>query len=172
MKVSLFALDKFVAANELQEVTNPVMLDKGNIPTMDGLLSTAIFGTTIKDRSETWAYINLGQQYINPLVYITLKKLDRRFGAIVSGAKKYILNGKGELVEDEENGDTGLTFIYKNWEKFNWTRHDGSDIPNSDLWKKLWELIKQLNSDGVDFDIQWVPAGTLTILKIKICLSI
>ena len=113
MKVSLFDMEKFVKANLLQEVTNPVMLDKGNIPTPDGLLSTIIFGTTIKERNENWAYIDLYGPYLHPLVYTTLKKLDRRFGSIVNGSRRYKLNGKGELIEDEEAGETGLEFIYR-----------------------------------------------------------
>ena len=56
MKLKLLDVEFLVKANNLKEVTNPVILDRGSIPTMDGLLSTDIFGMTPKERKTTWAY--------------------------------------------------------------------------------------------------------------------
>ena len=74
MKVWLIDFEKFIKVNGLQPVTNANMFDMGNVPTVDGLFSTEIFGVTTKDRKETMAYIDLGGKFLNPKIYITLKR--------------------------------------------------------------------------------------------------
>ena len=59
MKLYLLNIDKFVAVNELQEVSNPIALGRGFIPTPDGVLSQEIFGTSTKERKMTFAYLNV-----------------------------------------------------------------------------------------------------------------
>ena len=71
MKVWLIDFEKFIKVNGLQPVTNANMFDMGNVPSVDGLFSTEIFGVTTKDRKETMAYIDLGGKFLNPKVYIT-----------------------------------------------------------------------------------------------------
>ena len=117
-----------IKVNKLKEVTNPVILDRGSVRTPDGLLSTEIFGVTPKERKETFAYIDLQTYFLHPLVYETLKRQDRRIDSIISGTKKFIIDNKGDIVEDP-NGDTGIDWLYKNWEKIKFKRNN-SDIRN------------------------------------------
>ena len=60
---------KLIKANDLKEITNPIAFAKNNIPTSDGLLSNEIFGITKFDRSNTYAYIGLGDWFMHPLHY-------------------------------------------------------------------------------------------------------
>lgn len=113
MKTAFLDSELFVKVNKLKEVTNPVILDRGSVPTPDGLLSTEIFGVTPKERKETFAYIDLQTYFLHPLVYETLKRQDRRIDSIISGTKKFIIDKKGDIVEDP-NGDTGIDWLYKN----------------------------------------------------------
>lgn len=122
MKVKLLDTELFIKANKLKEVTNPITLDRGSIPTVDGLLSTEIFGTTPKDRKTNFAYIDLQSYFLQPLAYKVLKRLDRRIDFIIGGTKKYIIDAKGQLIENE-NGDTGIDWLYANWEKIKFARN-------------------------------------------------
>ena len=65
LKTSLLDVDKFIRANQLKEITNPVFFN-GPTPTEDGLLSNEIFGITKAERSGIYAYIDLGGPFFNP----------------------------------------------------------------------------------------------------------
>ena len=55
-------------------MSNPVFFN-GPTPTEDGLLSNEIFGITKTERAGIYAYINLGSQFIQPLIlqlYVTM----------------------------------------------------------------------------------------------------
>ena len=103
-----------------------MLLNKAAGPSEDGILSTQIFGTSTKKRRETFAYIDLNCHVFQPLVYKTLKRVDRRIVDIVAGTKNFSISKSGELVEDE-NGNTGLEWLYKNWEKVKFKKND-SDV--------------------------------------------
>ena len=100
MREELINVDKFVDLNNLEEITNPIMLDKSFAPTPDGILSTQIFGASVKTRRTTFAYINLNCHVLQPIAYRTFKRLDRRIVDIISGTKKFIIDKTGALVED------------------------------------------------------------------------
>ena len=59
MRIDLFDVKDFIEINKLQEVTSPVLFQRGDIPHPDGLVSNRIFGTTVQSRKNTFAYINL-----------------------------------------------------------------------------------------------------------------
>ena len=121
IRVSLLDVDKLVKINELKEVTNPIIFQGGNIPTVDGLLSNEIFGITRNDRANICAYIDLGDYFLNPEVYKTWSKLDKNIIAITHGTSYFRLDGQGKLVEDPE-GETGLRFLRKIFDKINISR--------------------------------------------------
>jgi hypothetical protein len=77
------------------------------------------------DRRHTWAYIDLKRHYLTPKAYVTLKALNRNFEAIIYGTKKFRIEN-GVLVVDEEKGDTGIEWLYKNWEKINFAKNDSN----------------------------------------------
>ena len=123
MKIELMDVDKFVRLNDLVEITNPITLNRGFIPTSDGLLSTDIFGTSTEDRKRTFAYIDLHCHVLHPLVYKCLLRMDRRISKIVSGTKTFSIDKKGLIVEDD-NGGTGLDWLYNNWNKIKWPKKE------------------------------------------------
>lgn len=124
MKIDLIPTKKAIAVNGLQQVTNPIIFEKGSIPTSDGLLSTDIFGVSVKDRRDTYAFIALNGHFLHPFVYKLLNRMNRNFSSIVHGSKKFTIDDKGNLIEDDEKGKTGLEFLYRNWEKINFEKNN------------------------------------------------
>lgn len=116
MKIVLINMDKFVNVNDLQEITNPIMLERGYTPSQDGLLSTEIFGSNITDRRLTFGYISLNTHLFHPLVYTTLKRMNKYIDDIILGNKYFSIDKSGEIVEDP-NGKTGIDWLYDNWNK-------------------------------------------------------
>lgn len=122
MKIEIFDTKEFVELNELEEVTSPIIFQRGGIPDPDGLVSTRIFGVNVKDRKHRFAYIDLGGYYFHPHVYKAFKRVFRNIERIVNGSEYYSIDENGALIKDDENGETGIEFIYKNWEKIRWDR--------------------------------------------------
>lgn len=121
MKIDLFNIDEFIILNKLQEVTSPVLFQRGDVPHPEGLISNEIFGVTTKSRKETFAYINLHGHFFHPHVYKAIRRMFRNIDKIVNGEQYYSINENGNLVLDE-NGYSGIGFLYDNWEKINWNR--------------------------------------------------
>lgn len=149
MKIDLIPVKKFIIANNLKEVTDSMIFEKGNIPSPNGLLSTEIFGVSVTERKETYAYISLNGHFLHPFIYKTLKRMNRKFEYIVHGSKKFIIDSKGLLVEDEEKGGTGLEWLYKNWDKINFPRND-STIRNERI-----NLLSSFDKDTI-FTEYWI----------------
>lgn len=124
MNLELLLVDKLVDMNQLQPVTNSIPFRKGMTPTPDGLFSSEIFGVNSTSRKRTYAYIDLRKHYLNPKAYITLKAVDRKFAECIYGNKYYKIVD-GQLVEDEK-GQTGIEFIYNNWNKFEFKKNDSN----------------------------------------------
>ena len=108
--------DKFIKQNDLQQITNPVMFATGNGPTSDGLLSNEIFGITKEERSGIFAYLDLGEYFINPYFYKIWLKIDKSLRSIIYETDTFIVDKNGYLVKDE-NGETGIEFLHKNVSK-------------------------------------------------------
>jgi DNA-directed RNA polymerase beta' subunit len=122
MKLDIMNIDKFIQVNELQEVTNPISFSRGNYPTEDGLFSYSIFGRPGSyDRKTIFAYIDLKDNFLHPLVYKNLIRLNRKIEECITGISYFTLDEEGNLVktENEEEGKTGLSFLYNNWSKLN-----------------------------------------------------
>lgn len=127
MKMDLFNVDEFVELNHLQKITSPVLLQRGDIPHPEGLVSNQIFGVTPKDRKNTFAYIDLGHVFFHPHVYKIIKRFFRNVEKIVNGSMYYIVNTEGHLVvSDSINGQTGVQFLYDNWDKIKWEYTDST----------------------------------------------
>ena len=125
MRVDLLNTDQFVELNHLKPVTSAVMLQRGNIAHPEGLFSTEIFGQTPKDRKETFAYIELGHIFFHPHVLKIIRRFFRNVDTIINGSAYYIINEEGHLVvSDSINGETGVQFLYDNWEKIKWEYTD------------------------------------------------
>lgn len=125
MILDIFDQNELIRVNKLQEVTDPVLFIKNTSPTPEGLVSTEIFGISVKDRKETFAYISLYSHFLHPFIYKLLKRLNRNFESIVHGTKRFVIE-KGVLIENEEEGKTGLKFLYDNWEKLSFEKNMSS----------------------------------------------
>ena len=130
MKLDIFDIKEFIDVNHLEEVTIPVALEKDGTPHRDGILSNEIFGITTKSRKETFAYIKLYGHYFHPHVYKAIKRMFKNIDTIIDGSKYYSISDEGKLVVDEENGDTGLEFLYDNWDKISWAKGSDSAMRN------------------------------------------
>lgn len=104
---------KLIKVNDLKEITNPIAFAKNNIPTSDGLISNEIFGITKFDRSNTYAYISLGDWFMHPLHYKIWTKMDSNIKAIIYETDYFKIDSSGNLVKDPE-GNTGIKWLKKN----------------------------------------------------------
>jgi len=112
--VDTLNVDKFIKINNLQEVTDPIFLDK-NTPTPNGILSYEIFGTSQDERRGRMAYIDLHGHYMHPLAAIKLASYDRTLAKVLYSQGRWKLVD-GKLVEDED-GKSGPEFLYSIWGK-------------------------------------------------------
>ena len=135
LTVDILDMDKYIKENELEkkQVTNPVFFLRGNVPTPDGLLSNEIFGITKIDRAGTFGWIDLKRgtllklsnkpgEELTEICYKQLLKLDKRIKNIVHHTDNYRVDAEGNLVEDEEKGETGIEFLQKNINKIKWRK--------------------------------------------------
>lgn len=152
LELDIYDVNKLIAVNKLEEVTNPVALDIGNVVTNDGLFSNTIFGRTKEERSGIYAYISLKSVFFQPLVYITLRKImSARLDSLIMGDIFFKLDPKGYLVEttEEDGGKTGIKFMYDNWDKIRF--EENSSMIRSDRIK----FIKSIDKNTAFID-KWV----------------
>lgn len=128
-------MDEFISLNKLKEVESPVLFEKGGIPNPKGLVSNEIFGVNVQDRKETFAYIRLNGHFFHPHIYKAFKRLYRNIENIVGGTESYTIGKNGELIKDP-NGQTGMRFIYDNWDKIKWERTQGMRNERIDILTK------------------------------------
>lgn len=121
MYLKMLQMDDFIRINNLPEITDPIYLEHKR-PTPNGLFSYEIFGISQYDRSTIWAYIDLGARFLHPLAAINFKKYGSVFENIIYGLKNYRMED-GEFIEDE-NGDTGIDFLYDNYDNIKWRDTD------------------------------------------------
>jgi DNA-directed RNA polymerase beta' subunit len=145
MKVNIVNNKKLVDVNSLKEISNPVYFNKGNTPTEDGLFSYEIFGRPGSyDRKTIFAYIDLKNKFLHPLVYKNLLRLNRKFDDCMAGRGNWILDPKGEIMDAPEGtagSGTGLDFLYKNWDKMTYRMTD------STARKERVDFLKALKRD-------------------------
>jgi hypothetical protein len=152
LKANIFNIDEFIKLNRLKEVTNPILIERDNLPTNNGLLSYDIFGRTVDDRTTTWAYINLNGHFLNPLVYYNWKRLNRKIEGIIAGHTTVIVNKLGEL-EENENGWTGLEELYNHFDELKFYKKESTSQ------NERVDFMKALNKDEA-FCNKWliIPA--------------
>lgn len=147
MKIDLFNTKEFIEINKLKPITSAKLTQFGGIPYSDGLISNEIFGITTKSRRETFAYIDLHNHFFHPHIYKAIRRMFRNIDKIINGEMYYRIDSSGRLVEDEENGDTGLEFIYNNWEKINWTKNDEDNTDEFGMRNERINLLKKYKKD-------------------------
>ena len=137
MKVDLLDIDRLIAVNKIEEVTSPKLFSNKMTYDSQGILSTEIFGNSKGDRRNTFAYIDLKKPFIHPHIYNNvLKSTFRNIIYIISGQKRYsIIDGR--IIEDPENGWTGILNLYDHWNEIQWEKVKTSDTLNRKLLMKL-----------------------------------
>ena len=120
------AVNRFVKANNLKEIDDPIFFIRDNAPSPRGLLSNEIFGINKEERANTYAYIDLGEWFLHPLVYKKWSQKDKRIKSIVHRTKKYSIGPDGDFVEDEK-GSTGIKFLKDNIDKIRIKRTDSRE---------------------------------------------
>jgi len=149
MKLDMFNIDEFIRLNHCQQVTNPIFWQANKLPTEDGLFSYEIFGYSEEERKSIFGYIDLNGYFIHPIVY---SMLNSRMGAVkdIINGEKYakIVNKKIVIVpEDTEGAQTGLGFIYDNFEAINWLDElEENEIESIDKKTRL-KFLKSLKKD-------------------------
>lgn len=123
LQIEVLDVERYIKVNELEEITNPTFFAGNGAPTSDGLLSNEIFGITQEERAGTFAYIDLGEYFIDPSCYKTLCRLDSNFKHIVNGTKKFKIDANGALIENE-NGGTGIKWLRGNFGKIKFKTTD------------------------------------------------
>lgn len=113
LRLEILDIERFVKVNNCQVVSNPRVFAKNNIPSDDGLLSNKIFGITREEKAGIYAYIDLHGWFIDPSCYKSWCKIDKNVKNVVHGIDTYIINEKGELIQDPA-GKTGIDFLRKN----------------------------------------------------------
>lgn len=117
---------KLIKINNLQPISNPIFFERPGVPTDNGLLSNSIFGITTFERANTFAYIDLHDWFIHPLIYKVWSRMDKRIREIIHGTGKYRIDSHGDLIKDEENGKTGISFLKRNIDNLK-IKYTGSD---------------------------------------------
>lgn len=135
MRIELFDMDEFVELNGLEPVTSPVLFERGGVPNPDGLISNRIFGVSVKQRKETFAYIDLNGHFLHPHIYKVIKRVFRNVDKIINGEEYYKIDKDGNLVKSSD-GDTGIEFLYENWNKIKWKGEGGMSSERTNLISK------------------------------------
>lgn len=119
LRVAL-STDKVVELNKLQPITNPIMFQRGSVPTDDGLFSEVIFGSTPDERRWNCAYIDLGRKFFHPYVFEVMCKLSDNVKLCAAGIDAWtIIDGKLIKVKPSDEGydsnNTGMNWLIKNF---------------------------------------------------------
>ena len=159
MQADIGSPDKYIETNDLKEVTNGNMFGRSlSSPDENGLISYEIFGNPgTKERKKTFAYIDLGDIFVHPLVMTCLMQLKRVIHDIVYGEGLYFvrdgtivkLTEKNKPVEKTDIGN-GCHWLKRNLRKINFEK-DGA----SARVKERISFIKNLKDDEIFID-KWI----------------
>lgn len=116
MKIQLLDIEKFIAANNIKEVKNSKITNKGFDP--ESLWSIEIFGGIgSRQRKETYGYIQLNTKIIHPTCYMMVKTCSESISRLLDHKLKYkIIDG---VLKEDSSGDNGLAFLIKNFDDIN-----------------------------------------------------
>jgi DNA-directed RNA polymerase beta' subunit len=125
VKLDLFDINDFIKVNSCLPVTSRFYLDSNGGPSDDGLFSTKIFGKFGSiERKNNFGYVDLRRKFFHPLVYMTIYGMFRALPQVVAGEKFCRLDASGKIIVSDkpEDGETGIDFFVKNWNRIRWTK--------------------------------------------------
>lgn len=161
MKIDIASPDKYVEQNKLPEVVNGNMFSRqSSAPDEQGLVSYEIFGNPgTKQRKMQFAYIDLGDIFVHPMVMDNLTMLKKIIKNVIEGKELfYIRNGQvykyesGKTKIDEKQFDigTGVHWLKKHYKEIDFNKENTS--------AKVKERIKFMQSLSMDeiFISKWL----------------
>ena len=146
MELRILDNNKIIRRKNILEVTNFNLSGPGS------LFDPNIFGQGEKKYTQ-YGYIKLNGHFIHPLFYDMSNRLWRDLSSIVNGSKKFKIDNTGDLIPDE-NGDTGLDWLYTNFDKINLSKLKVSDKNKEDT-KKMKMAYSKLTRDNFFVD-KWL----------------
>ena len=126
-------IDMNIKLLRLKEVDNPISFERGTIPTVGGLFSEVIFGTTTEERRKTWGYINLKTKVIHPYVYEVLCRIQQNIEQICRGEGSWKVTSKGLLEPIKETSAeydpdaTGIDWFIENYPRIKFPRNQSNE---------------------------------------------
>jgi len=157
--------DLYVKENELREVVSGNLFNRSKgIPDENGLVSYEIFGNPgTMARKMTFAYCELGDYFIHPMAYDTLKRLRKDIKELVNGTSEFYIS-KGKLykikniakIPSDVKPGTGVWWLKNHWKELDvMTGLRGSDTPPSAATKEKLSFIKSLKPEEL-FISKWL----------------
>lgn len=170
MLLQLLNIERFITENKLMEVKSSRIPFKKYDD--DGLWSEVIFGPIgSKSRSEKFAYIDLKQNFIHPIVFDMIATISDETSKIVREKGRYIVKD-GRYIEDA-GGETGVTFLINTFNDVKFSsfchNHKKDNAQYIDDTKKFILINKFLVSPAAnrDIDIYNFKGGKLEKEKIN-----
>lgn len=158
MQIKVLNVKKYIEQNNLPRISSTKKIGSNNTMAEEGLFSEKIFGKIgSQDRMNKMAYIELNCYCLQPYISIALERMSADFTKTTMGLQRWkIENGSLTKVGDDE-GYSGLKFIYDNFELFVKTlfKENGSKVRDQNL-----QLLRSHKKDEL-FVKQWliIPAG-------------
>jgi DNA-directed RNA polymerase beta' subunit len=153
MKLELLDINKYIEDNKLKPVTTIRLYEKVEKTDPNGLFSEEIFGKFgSSERRKRFAYINLKVEIIHPEAFSIITGLDSTISKLLTDKVKYKLDKDGILIEDPENGSSGITYFISIFKKLDIDKFKKTRPKNVAFIKK--------NKDKIFIDKYLVlPAG-------------
>jgi len=123
VKLNLMDVERFVQRKKIQPITSSKYYEGSGRNSLNkkGLFSEEIFGRMgSRDRKKTYGYINLKLDFIHPEVYRILTSINTDLTKLIIGKENYILDNNNNLVQDDENGKSGVFYFIQIINNINW----------------------------------------------------
>lgn len=163
MLIDIGSPDKYIKANDLKEVTSGTLFgSQSSAPDENGLVSYEIFGAPGSiQRKKQFAYIDLGDIFVHPIMYDTLVALNRKIKDVIAGngyfyLKDGIINAVTEKSSAPEGVDCGqgVHWLKRNLRKINFIKTSMSNDRKTRI-----NLVNEVEDDEI-FITKWlvIPA--------------
>jgi DNA-directed RNA polymerase beta' subunit len=149
MKIDIFNIDEFVKVNRSPRVSNPVYFNFDKTPTVDGLFSYELFGSTDLERKNIFGYVELFDNYIHPIIFSMMTSRMGSFRQILTGEKYAVIVDKKIKIVDEDfpGAESGLDFFYDHFEEIKWIdEFEEAETESIDRKKRL-KFLESLTKD-------------------------
>lgn len=147
-------LTRVLNANKMIRNKNILEVVNHNVGGPGSLFDPNIFGYG-NDTIRKYGFIRLNGPLIHPIYFDISSRTWRDLPAIVNGTKYFTIDKTGDLIpSDEENGYTGVKWLYDNFEKINLKKLkvDDSDASVKESTKKMKQAVDKVTKDNFFID--------------------